>query len=221
MRSALTRRDETSYDWPDKYSFCEYRCRVHSRSTSHENDYIERSHRHCFSEASAVAMCQSPVQGTSSSRMSTYPVTYPQFLSRVLARATSTAAHEWRLTQRADSAQEARPRDPEGEGPALPKGAMVVVGKYARDCAEACRPRKYSTGGMASVNTCNVLREYFECEAGCEPSAHAWGPGYVSENAPRGGDPGMCFIKQVEGVVFDLHSGNATGSTATRLCVCE
>jgi len=42
-------RDQATFQWEDRFQFCNYRCRVHSRSTAHENDYIERSHVHCFS----------------------------------------------------------------------------------------------------------------------------------------------------------------------------
>lgn len=44
-------RTESRHDWGSRFEFCTYRCRVHARSTAHENDYIERSHKHCFSKA--------------------------------------------------------------------------------------------------------------------------------------------------------------------------
>jgi len=43
-------RTESRHDWGSRFEFCTYRCRVHARSTAHENDYIERSHKHCFSK---------------------------------------------------------------------------------------------------------------------------------------------------------------------------
>lgn len=103
--------------------------------------------------------------------------------------------------------------------PELPSSITAVVSEQGESCNAACN-RTHSTCAMqhmSSLDNCNVLREHFACEAGCENSGPADQPSYVAADAPKEQQPTVC-LTAVDAGHYDCESSTLN---VRRLCPCR
>ncbi|BDA49135.1 probable UPF0454 protein C12orf49 homolog at N-terminal half [Coccomyxa sp. Obi] len=113
-----------------------------------------------------------------------------------------------------------KPTTPAPPTPPIPKTVTVVLGSAGQSCTEMCEGtgRRCARQHLASLNNCNVLREHFACEAGCEPdTGTADAPIYVNSSAPKQQRPTICLTMDQKVNEF---SCEATSASNHRLCPC-
>ncbi|EIE18996.1 hypothetical protein COCSUDRAFT_31544 [Coccomyxa subellipsoidea C-169] len=104
--------------------------------------------------------------------------------------------------------------------PPIPKSVTVVLGSAGQSCNALCEStgRRCAQQHLASLNNCNVLREHYACEAGCEPdSGTADAPIYVNASAPKQQRPTICLTMDSK---VNQFSCEATSASNHRLCPC-
>lgn len=85
----------------------------------------------------------------------------------------------------------------------------------ANDARWQCAPQHATL-----VNNCNIMRQRFVCQAGCEMSEGRDQPSYVLSQAPKTHRPTTCFIHEPA----LLHGGfvcNGSHTQTQRLCPCQ
>lgn len=106
--------------------------------------------------------------------------------------------------------------------PEVPEGVFLEVSARGKDCNAACAradpPGACVEGPLATLESCDVLRKHFDCEAGCEAagSGRAEAPSYIAYGTPKAQFPTMCFAL---GRGARLRCDGAAGP-ARRLCAC-
>lgn len=102
--------------------------------------------------------------------------------------------------------------------PTLPANVKAEVGDPGESCTAACN----RTHGLcaaqhfSSLNNCNVLRQHFACEAGCENSGPSDQPSYVAADAPKEQQPTACLLSD-DSSQYDCDSSTLN---VRRLCPC-
>lgn len=115
------------------------------------------------------------------------------------AAAVSTTGHGggWcGAERRLHSVDAGKPVLPIPAAPMLPAGVKPEVGEPGESCTAACN-RTHSVCSaqhFSSLNNCNVLRQHFACEAGCENSTPTDQPAYVIADAPKEQQPTACLV---------------------------
>jgi hypothetical protein len=104
----------------------------------------------------------------------------------------------------------------------LPIGIELVATGASKDCNTACGNRSPPSvcfeGPLPALESCDVLREYFECEAGCTQSTvKATAPAYVVYGTPKPQFPTMCFAL-APGTKLQCR---AEDGAMRRLCACK
>lgn len=108
--------------------------------------------------------------------------------------------------------------------PPIPAGSLdgvtVLLGGDGMACEEVCSKdnKSCSAQHMRFINSCDKLREFVGCEAGCEAEAfHEAFPAYVMEEAPKQKRPAICLIAEEAAPAF-----GCTGKEpqVRRLCAC-
>ena len=110
---------------------------------------------------------------------------------------------------------------------------FIAKGSPDVSCTDVCTQQKSTCVSgdedmQAKINTCDELRQYFPCEAGCfeyEGSDHVF-PGYVSNNAKKEENPATCYISSSPSSVDTSDEKTkdackATSGPVHRLCVCS
>jgi hypothetical protein len=103
---------------------------------------------------------------------------------------------------------------------AIPRGLTFTTADVGKDCNTACVSRGLACAesSFAAINTCDVMRAHFECEAGCAANAgQAEAPAYVSFGVSKKLFPTMCFLAENPNSVQCA----AAESTVRRLCPCK
>ena len=111
-----------------------------------------------------------------------------------------------------------KPMLPIPAAPELPATIKVVVSDQGESCSAACN-RTHGVCAMQHMNSldnCNVLREHFACEAGCENSSPADQPSYVAADAPKEQQPTAC-LTALDAGHYDCESSTLN---VCRLCPC-
>lgn len=119
--------------------------------------------------------------------------------------------------------EDARPLVPEPEVPPLPSDVTVVVGNPGEDCNTICtrKSRKCAPEHFYSLNSCNLMRDNFICEADCRVSEdHHEEAHYVTGKAHKDDFPAACFIGK-ESYISDLESCEWRETNIQRLCPCR
>lgn len=115
-------------------------------------------------------------------------------------------------------------QDKEPDIAPIPSRIEVVRSEPGDTCAKACevKGKECNPSYFSSLNSCNVMRDYFKCEAACEfPENGRQEPCYVTSKAPKPQRPAACFIGQ-----FGVQSQGLTACTwkeihVQRLCPCD
>ena len=109
--------------------------------------------------------------------------------------------------------------------PPLPSGVELVAGEQGESCAAACERSggACAAAALPTANSCNVLRETFACEAGCEPHPTlAALPGYTVTTADKQEQPAFCWTHALQSEALEPARGCDTASTnIQRLCPCS
>lgn len=102
----------------------------------------------------------------------------------------------------------------------LPEGVTAHAGAKGADCDSACADAGLHCAPEAvqAISSCDLLREHFECEAGCsEAKESTEAPAYVVYGTPKALYPTMCFTASA-GV--EMGSCSAAQPHMQRLCAC-
>ena len=114
-------------------------------------------------------------------------------------------------------------------------GALIVTSSLGQSCQDACSGAKKSCdqAKLATLNSCDSLRSFFQCEAGCEVAGSQSSqqmvrdegaaadissmPHYIASTAPKAQRPAMCFASPTP------QSLGCSGKDAQviRLCACS
>jgi hypothetical protein len=103
----------------------------------------------------------------------------------------------------------------------IPEGISVHVGAKGADCDVTCANANLhcAPNVVQAISSCDLLREHFECEAGCaEAKDSKEVPAYVVYGTPKPLYPTMCFIASPE---VQMVSCNAAKEHLQRLCACS
>lgn len=103
---------------------------------------------------------------------------------------------------------------------AIPDGITIAISEAGKDCDAACTMRDLACAEstFAALNTCDIIRTHFECEAGCETNGgQAEAPAYVSFGVSKSLFPTMCFLAEDPETVRCA----AAAGTVRRLCPCK
>ncbi|CAL5226902.1 g9775 [Coccomyxa viridis] len=114
-----------------------------------------------------------------------------------------------------------KPMTPAPPTPEVPTFISVVQGSAGQSCTALCQGvgRRCAQEHLAALNNCNILRQHFPCEAGCEPEPSATdAPAYVEASAPKQQRPTMCLTQDEKALSF---SCDAAQANQQRLCACE
>ena len=86
-------------------------------------------------------------------------------------------------------------------------------------CTAVCQAqhRQCAVEHFASLNDCNVLREHFACEAGCDAEGGAEHPAYVVAGAPKVQRPTVCMTNDATVLPFSCEGQEVN---SVRLCPC-
>ncbi len=106
--------------------------------------------------------------------------------------------------------------------PAALEGITVVLGPAGLSCDAVCAQQSgaCSQRHLATLNSCDRLREHSNCEAGCVEEAHtAAMPAYITSRAPKPQRPALCLVSW--GPTAGLLSCGASEQHAQRLCACD
>jgi hypothetical protein len=104
---------------------------------------------------------------------------------------------------------------------AIPPGVTVVAGAKGKDCEAACGGEGLvcNASALAAVNQCDLLRDYFECEAGCDKvTGKPEAPAYVVYGVSKTLCPTMCFAAKEE---EEPLSCGSVQPHMQRLCACS
>jgi hypothetical protein len=106
--------------------------------------------------------------------------------------------------------------------PPLPSGIELMPSDVGKDCNAACAekspPATCFEGPLPALESCDVLREYFECEAGCgQITGKATAPSYVVYGTPKPKLPTMCIALATGAKV----QCKAEDGAMRRLCACK
>ncbi|KDD75442.1 hypothetical protein H632_c683p0 [Helicosporidium sp. ATCC 50920] len=117
-----------------------------------------------------------------------------------------------------------RPHTEEVEEKALPAGLGYFPAEAGESCTAACArrpggPATCSSEALSRANTCDALRHFFACEAGCTAGekGDAQTPAYVQKGAPKWHWPSLCVLR-FPGEQMDC---GASDPHVQRLCVCS
>eukprot|EP01024_Parvocaulis_polyphysoides_P057238 TRINITY_DN60801_c0_g1_i1.p1 TRINITY_DN60801_c0_g1~~TRINITY_DN60801_c0_g1_i1.p1 ORF type:complete len:304 (+),score=7.74 TRINITY_DN60801_c0_g1_i1:36-914(+) len=105
----------------------------------------------------------------------------------------------------------------------LPPWVTVLSTETGQSCTQACTGRNLycSEEHLRLLNNCNWLRNFFGCEAGCEPqSGSTQGfdqPSYMVPAAIKKDNPSMCLLNSGGGLTFSCEGKR---QNAQRLCTC-
>lgn len=148
--------------WGSPFEYCRGKCRTSSKSTVHENAYLD-VHHHCFSQSGKPVMPLPPA-------------------------------------------------------PLLPTSVKVQVGGKGESCTDTCNRTNSNCAlqHMVAMNHCNVLRNHFACEAGCDNSGGDIQPSYVTADAAKEQQPTDCLTAESE-TQFNC---DASHPNTQRLCPC-
>jgi len=116
----------------------------------------------------------------------------------------------------------ALPVAPEPPTAPLPEALQIAAGDAGEDCNTVCGSRglRCRPEFFPSLNSCNLIRNYFPCEAAC--TAAEEGPQeamYVTPQASKTENPAVCFLGPVD-AVFDSEACDWDKSHVRRLCPC-
>ncbi len=96
----------------------------------------------------------------------------------------------------------------------------IHLGGPAQSCEAVCGAAgslRCSAKHLSLLNSCDQLRLYTACEAGCtQDTTGAWLPAYVTANAPKASRPALCLVQLGE---VTPTCGEAS-SHMQRLCPC-
>lgn len=108
-----------------------------------------------------------------------------------------------------------------------PEGVVLQDASKGEDCNAACARLDTQEPALrwqcapqhaTLVNNCNVMRQRFVCQAGCEMSEGRDQPSYVLSEAPKTHRPTTCFIH--EPALLGGFLCNGSHSQTQRLCPC-
>lgn len=102
----------------------------------------------------------------------------------------------------------------------IPDGVSVHAGAKGADCDVTCTDAglNCAADAMQATSSCDLLRDHFECEAGCaEGKDSSEVPAYVVYGTPKPLYPTMCFTASPE---VELGSCSAAQPHLQRLCAC-
>ena len=121
-------------------------------------------------------------------------------------------------TTRGDPAA-GKPVTPAAPAPPLPVGVQPVIGETGQPCTAACAASgmQCAPDGFPALNHCNVVREHFNCEAGCEADNDPDMPSYVVDSAPKIQRPTMCLVHDGSGEATTCEGSHLNSQ---RLCPC-
>lgn len=117
-----------------------------------------------------------------------------------------------------------RPLVDEPDLPHLPSNVQVVAGEAGESCDVACTAKRGSCAAshFPAINSCNILRDHFNCEAACEiekdgdhPEPH-----YVTTKAPKSQRPAACFLGESKVNSESSKSCEWRVNHVRRLCPC-
>jgi hypothetical protein len=120
-----------------------------------------------------------------------------------------------------------KPMTEETAAPPLPAGMLLVAGQPGDSCDRACQAQNVSLTceetALPSGNNCNILREHFNCEAGCGLNPLDDGlPGYVVPEAEKSRRPTMCWTRPFEQNNGTMrHRCSESTLDIRRLCPCS
>ena len=94
-----------------------------------------------------------------------------------------------------------------------------MIGETGQTCTAACAASgmQCAPDGFPALNHCNVVREHFNCEAGCEADNDPDMPSYVVDNAPKIQRPTMCLVHDGSGEATTCEGSHLNSQ---RLCPC-
>lgn len=108
---------------------------------------------------------------------------------------------------------------------------FVTKGPTDTSCETVCQQQHSTCAGeheVQLINTCDELRQYFPCEAGCyenddEENDKVF-PGYVSNRASKEDNPAACYTSSALTDTIQKRSSTlcqAKSGPVERLCVCS
>ena len=103
----------------------------------------------------------------------------------------------------------------------LPENTSILAGSVGLNCVEVCQTSGKGCAGehFNLLNSCDVLREYFACEAGCWSAneSEAVFPAYIEPGSPKADWPAKCGIAPDP----SRTSCEDNKENISRLCICK
>lgn len=196
---------------------------LHSCNTCHEDDSCCSSFEHCVScclapanKANILAREQYRIHGESDTGYWDNAFQFCVGKCRTHKRSTE---HENSFIDDRHFCFSDAARPMTGEPSEVPSNVQVVTSAKGQHCNEACANSGLvcAAGAFANINTCDHLREHFECEAGCAIGEEQLAaPAYVSFYVTKGQFPSMCFTAAED----TKPSCDKAAGALLRLCPC-
>lgn len=103
----------------------------------------------------------------------------------------------------------------------LPKGLTAVPAAKGQSCTAACENANHacSLSGFRYLNDCNMLRQHFACEAGCDADSGLEQPSYMVASAPKLQRPTICRVLDLQSPTSEFGC-DGVHANAQRLCPC-
>lgn len=105
----------------------------------------------------------------------------------------------------------------------LPEGIQIAAGNSGEDCNSVCGDRglRCVPEFFPSLNSCNLMRNHFPCEAACSRAAadEPQEAMYVTPQGSKTENPAVCFVGPVD-AAFDSNACDWDQTHVRRLCPC-